>query len=150
MMRHIVFLLALALANPALAAEGVYRSVMPDGKIVYGSKPEPGAKESAPVNLPPPNISAPTPRAAPPPPPPKGSPGSDNISIGNAQQALDDARKALESGREPQEGERTGIAKKGGGANTQLNEAYHRRIKALENAVAAAQAKLDAAQRGGR
>ena len=148
-MRHIVFLFALALATPALAAQGVYRSVMPDGKIVYGSKPEPGAKESAPVNLPPPNIAAPPPRTAPPPPPPKAG-SADNISVRDAQQALDDARKALENGREPQEGERSGVAKKGGGTNTQLNDAYYQRIKGLENAVAAAQAKLDSAQRAAR
>ena len=148
-MRHILFLLGLVLAAPALAAsapaaEGVYRSVMPDGKIVYGSKPEPGAKESAPVSLPPPNISAPTPRGAPPPPPPKGSSGTD---IRSAQQALEDAKKALEDGREPLESERLGVANKG---SSRLTDAYYQRIKGLENAITAAQAKLDAAQRGGR
>ena len=143
-MRQILFLLALVLAAPALAAEAVYRSVMPDGRIVYGSKPEPGAKESAPVSLPPPNIAAPPPRGAPTPPPP---PGADRDSIRNAQQALDDAKKALEDGREPLENERIGVATKG---SSRLTDAYYQRIKGLENAVTAAQAKLDALQRAGR
>jgi hypothetical protein len=143
-MRQILFLLALVLAAPALAAEGVYRSVMPDGQIVYGSKPEPGAKESSQMNLPPPNISAPTPRAPPPPPPPKGSSDTD---IRSARQALDDAKKALEDGREPLESERIGVASKG---SSRLTDAYYQRIKGLESAVTAAQARLDAAQRGGR
>jgi hypothetical protein len=143
-MRHILFSLALVCAAPALAAQGVYRSVMPDGQIVYGSKPEPGAKESSPMNLPPPNISAPTPRATPAPPPP---PGTDRDSIRNLQQALDDAKKALENGREPLENERIGVASKG---SSRLNDAYYQRIKGLENAITAAQAKLDAAERGAR
>ncbi len=146
MMRPILLLLLLVLAAPALPAEGVYRSVMPDGRVVYGSKPEPGAKESKPANLPAPNISAPTPRGAAAPPPP---PGPGNADIKTAQQSLDAARAALESGREPLEGERIGIVTKSG-ANSRLTDAYYQRIKNLENAVTAAQARLDAAQRGPR
>ena len=147
MMKHILLLLLLVLAAPALPAQGVYRSVMPDGKIVYGSKPEPGAKESKQVNLPPANISVPTPRGPAATPTPPGSSDSD---IKNAQQALDAARAALEAGREPQEGERIGVARKGGAANSQLNDAYYQRIRTLESAVTAAQTRLDAAQRGAR
>jgi hypothetical protein len=38
--------LSLALATPAaLGAEDIYRSVMPDGRIVYGEAPFPGATQ---------------------------------------------------------------------------------------------------------
>ena len=152
MMRYIPHLLMLALALATIGAHAqkpVYRSVMPDGKIVYGDKPAPGAQESNQVNLPPPNIVAPTPRSA----APQGATGTAaaaSTDVRKAQEALDAARAALESGREPQEGERTGVSRKGGGANSQLNDAYYQRIKSLEAAVATAQTKLDAAQRAAR
>ena len=152
MIRHITHLLMLALALATIAAHAqkpVYRSVMPDGKIVYGDKPAPGAQESNQVNLPPPNIVAPTPRSAAPQTAP-GAAAAGTADVRKAQEAVDAARAALEAGREPQENERTGVARKGGGATSQLNDAYYQRIKTLEGAVAAAQARLDAAQRAGR
>ena len=152
MMRHITHLLMLALTLVTIDAHAqkpVYRSVMPDGKIVYGDKPAPGAQESNQVNLPPPNIAAPTPRSAAPQTAP-GAPAAGNADVRKAQEAVDAARAALEAGREPQEGERTGVARKGGGATSQLNDAYYQRIKTLETAVATAQARLDAAQRAAR
>ena len=140
-MKHILLLLLLVLAAPALAAQSVYRSVMPDGKIVYGSKPEPGAKESKQVNLPPANISVPTPPAAGTgAAKPKALDAADE-QVRQAQAQLDAAKAALEGGREPREGERIGTA---GGAS-RLNENYDKRIKSLEDAVAAAQNRLDAA-----
>ena len=151
MIRHTLLLLALVTAS-AHAQKPVYRSVMPDGKIVYGDKPAPDAQESKRVNLPAPNIVAPGPRSAAPQAPPGAGAGAGagNAGIKTAQEALDAALAALEAGREPREGERLGIARKGGGTNTQLTEAYDQRIKSLENAVTAAQARLDAAQRAGR
>jgi hypothetical protein len=141
-MKHILLLLLLVLAAPALPAQGVFRSVMPDGKIVYGSKPEPGAKESQQVNLPPPNISAPAPRGAAPSAAKEQTLNTADDEVRQAQNQLDAAKSALEGGREPLEGERTGTAKSGA---SRLNEDYDKRIKSLENAVAAAQKRLDAA-----
>ncbi len=48
-----VFVLALA-AGAAMAAEDIYRSVMPDGSIRYGESPDPGAKSVKKVQAPPP------------------------------------------------------------------------------------------------
>ena len=44
----------LALAAPALhAAEVMYKSTMPDGRIIYGESPQPGAKRVGKVAAPP-------------------------------------------------------------------------------------------------
>ncbi len=150
-MRLAMLLIALALAATAAQGQAVFRSVMPDGSIVYGDKPAPGAKEAREVSLPPPNISKP------PPAPPKqsapattpGQPTTDSADdqVKNAEQELQKAKAALEAGREPQPGERIGTA---GGAS-RLTDAYFERIKSLENAIAGAQKKLNdaLAQRGG-
>ena len=66
-MRQAMLLIALALAAATAQGQGVFRSVMPDGSVVYGDKPASGAKETMEVSLPPPNI------AQPPPAPPKQS-----------------------------------------------------------------------------
>ena len=58
-----------------------------------------------------------------------------------ATQALAQARAQLESGKEPLPGERTGTA----GGGSRLNESYFARQQANEEAVAKAQARLDAA-----
>ena len=148
-MRCILTFVFLALVALSAHAQGVFRSVMPDGKIVYGDKPAPGAKESKQVNLAPLNISAPTQGSSAPPEQPQPT-GAGVPDVASARQNLEAAQKALEAGREPQEGERTGIATKGGGARTQLTDAYFQRVKSLEDAVAAAQAQLDSAQRPAR
>ena len=67
-----------------------------------------------------------------------------------AQDALDEARKALKDGQEPLEGELDWMGKKGGGARPVPTPAYHQRIKALEDAVKAAEANLDRAQKDAR
>ena len=140
-MQQAILVIALALVATAAQAQNqpVYRSVMPDGRVIYGDKPAPGAKESKQVNLPPPNISAPTP-------PGSGGPTSQqqaadaaDASVRAAQQELQAAKAALESGREPREGERIGTA----GGGSRLNDAYDQRIKSLEEAVAAAQKRLN-------
>ncbi len=148
MLRYTPLLLALAIASPTAHAQAVFRSVMPDGKIVYGDKPAPGAKESKKVSLPPPNIAAPTQRPAVPADPNAPAGDAGNIEATAARQNLEAAKKALEAGREPLPGERTGIVSKGGAAHSQLNDAYQQRIKSLEDAVTAAQNQLDSTQRG--
>lgn len=143
-----LLLLAFAFFTTAACAQPMFRSVMPDGKIVYGDKPAPGAKESKQLNLPPLNVSTPGPAQAPagaadaPP-----AAGGANPEVAAARQNLDAAKKALEAGREPLPGERSGIANKGGGTNSRLNETYTQRIKTLEDAVTAAQTQLEEAQR---
>lgn len=58
--------------------------------------------------------------------------------ISDAQRALDEAQRALESGREPLPGERLGLA----GGGSRLSPDYDARVRGLEEAVAAAEARL--------
>jgi hypothetical protein len=140
MTRPTIFLLALALAAPAAHAQAVFRSVMPDGKVVYGDKPAPGAKESRRVDVSTPNIATPPqPGAVSVPTPQQQAADAADARVKAAQQELQAAKVALEAGSEPREGEHIGIA----GGGTRLTDAYFQRIKSLEAAVAAAQKKLD-------
>ena len=145
--RNILLPLVFALLASAAHAQPMFRSVMPDGKIVYGDKPAPGAKESKQLNLPPLNVSTPAPAQAPAGASDAPPAGSANSNVAAARQNLDAAKKALDAGREPLPGERSGIVSKGGGAGSRLNEAYAQRVKALEDAVTAAQNQLDEAER---
>jgi hypothetical protein len=146
-MRQILLLIALSLAATAVQAQAVFRSMMPDGSIVYGDAPAPGAKETTKITLPPSNVVAPTPQPAPAPASaPASAPQKQDLDrldadVKKAEQELQAAKAALEAGRESQEGDRIGT--KGGFAR--LSEAYFERIKSLEAAVAAAQDRLDAA-----
>jgi hypothetical protein len=145
--------LALILFFAALCAiaqaQTIYRSVMPDGKIIFGDKPAPGAKESKPMALKPPNTAQPEPTSA--------QPGSNaggaapsrqqalesaSGEVNAAQQNLDRARAALEAGREPTPDERIGTK-----TGMRTTEAYDQRIKMLEQDVANAQRQLDEALR---
>ena len=142
-MRRTLLLIALTAAAAALAQQPVFRSVMPDGSIVYGDKPAPGAKEAKEVSLPPPNIAQP-------PPAQKSAPASASQpspldiaddAVRAAHRKLDAAKAALEPGTEPRPGERIGTL----GGSLRLTEAYFERIKSLESAIAAAQKELDEA-----
>jgi hypothetical protein len=64
-----------------------------------------------------------------------------NQDVRAAQHNLAAAQAILEAGREPQPGERTGLARGG----SRLNETYWGRQRQLETAVADAQARLDQA-----
>ncbi len=120
----------------------IYRSVMPDGHIIYGDKPAPGAIKAEQVQLPTLNTIPPVQGGSDTATPPAPQPLDEaNAEIANAQQALDQAKAALEAGREPLPGERIGKV----GGDTRLTDAYHARIQALEDAVTAAQQRLDAA-----
>ena len=114
---------------------------MPDGRVIYGDKPAPGAKESRQVDTTQQNISTPGPTIAPTTDTRSGNLDAANEQVRQAQQRLDAAKAALQSGREPREGERIGIA----GGGSRLNEDYDKRIKSLEDEVSAAQKGLDAA-----
>src|SRR5690242_14623397 len=128
-----------ALAGLAHAQNSYYRSVMPDGRVVVGDKPEPGAKQVTELPLrqggavTPGNVNPAAPAVAPQPsapglsrsPAPPSSPASSTDDVARAQQAVQDAKKALEAGREPLPGERQGTAS----GFSRLTDAYFERIK---------------------
>ena len=149
-MRQAVLLFVLVFAALTAHGQAVYRSVMPDGRIIYGDKPAPGASEAKEVTVSKPNIIAPVStkpppaKDAPPAKPKDAGAGAGTDTVASAQQRLDAAKAALEAGREDQEGDRIGTARKGA---SQRNDAYYRRVKELEDAVAAAQKQLDDARR---
>ena len=139
-MRTALILFFCALCTTA-QAQTIYRSVMPDGKIVFGDKPAPGAKESKPMALKPPNTATPGPTSG-------GAPSARQQALDGAagdvnasQQNLERARAALEAGREPAADERIGTK-----SGMRTTEAYDQRIKALEQEVNSAQKQLDDAQ----
>ena len=138
-MRHTLLLLVFAFVATAAQAQAVYRSTMPDGRIIYGDKPAPGAKESRQVDTTQQNISTPGPTSAPASAAKPQMLDAANEEVRQAQNQLQAAKTALEGGREPREGERIGIA----GGGSRLNEDYDKRIKSLEDAVTAAQKRLD-------
>jgi hypothetical protein len=143
--RNILLALTFALGAACAYAQPMFRSVMPDGKIVYGDKPAPGAKESKQLNLAPLNIAA----------PPQGSSSAEtaaaesaatadkNAELATARRNLEAAQQALEQGRAERDGDRIGTA----GGKSRLNDDYVQRVKSLEDAAAAAQQQVDLAQR---
>ena len=141
-------LLVFALLAPA-AAQTVYRYVTPDGRTIFSDQPVPGAKLQGTVTppAPPSGAGAPVERRTP---VATDKPPADNRAqrlreatqeVEAATQALAQARAQLAAGKEPLEGERTGTASGG----SRLNDAYWARQAANEQAVANAQARLDAA-----
>ncbi|MDB5810150.1 MAG: hypothetical protein JWN94_2272 [Betaproteobacteria bacterium] len=146
-MRNIVLTLSFLLASACAYAQPMFRSVMPDGKIVYGDKPAPGAKESKQVNLAPLNIATPSQPTANNNEPAAGAAGDPNAAaeIAGARQTLEAAKATLEEGRVEREGDRTGTV----GGKARLSESYVERVTALESAVADAQKQLDALLRNG-
>src|SRR5688572_17262373 len=141
--RNSILMLALTVTALAVHAQGFYyQSIMPDGRIVAGDEPAPGAKEVKKIPLAKGNVSAPLstpaqPGAA----PQQQALDGANATIRQAQEQLQAAKTALEAAREPLPGERIGTA---GGAS-RLTDAYFQRLKKLEDTVAAAQRRLDEA-----
>jgi hypothetical protein len=147
----IFFLTMLVFAASAAHAEepAYYRSTMPDGSIVFGDKPAPGAKTTKKILLPPPeqNRSMPMSSGSAPsssegevaPPSVNDAIAAADDAVLQAQQKLEAANAALTAAQEPQPGERTGTA----GGFSRLNDTYFSRIKRFEDAVAAAQKELD-------
>jgi len=147
-----IVLAAVALVAVAgtAAAQTVYKSTMPDGKVIYGEKPAPGAartevmkpppKESGMRTLPP---GTPLIQAA----PPQKKPTLDadgraqaEEDLRLAQLKLREAEAALEAGKEPQPGERRPSAVAG---RSQLNDAYWERQRSLEKAVTDVKAEIE-------
>jgi hypothetical protein len=150
--------ITLVAATGIAAAQAVYRSVGPDGKVIYSDKPPEGSRQVQKLD-------------PVPPPPPVADPArqqarraeeqrqvEDILKRGREQSAAFDkaradlaaaqaelaaARQRLADGAEPQPGERVGTA---GGAS-RLGEAYFERQAALERAVKDAETRVSQAQR---
>ncbi|MGH8771988.1 MAG: DUF4124 domain-containing protein [Burkholderiales bacterium] len=130
-MKALIFSL-LVLASCWVRAEIIYKSVGPEGGVIYSDEPIPGAKivESY-------EVSAPGPRG------PIGAQGDAN-EVARAERVLAEAERALQLGRDPLPGERKGI----GGGGSRLTEDYFHRVLALERAVEKAQKRLQQAITG--
>lgn len=136
--------LAAVLSTQPAAAQVSYKSTMPDGKIIYGDKPAPGAAKVEKKNLD-------TSRTGIAPPTDREKAvlkelESDRKSkemtedrVRSAEIALHEAEVALEMGKEPQSNERIGTA---GGAS-RLTDGYWARQKKLEEAVVQARSNLE-------
>jgi len=140
-------LAALAIAMP-VSAQPVYKSTMPDGRVVYGSEPAPGAAKVESVAPPPASsgvnvltpsekaVSSQTTKAR------QGAQAAAERELAEALEALKAAEAARDGGKEPLPGERLGTA---GGAS-RLTDAYFARQKKLEEDVAKARRRLDEAR----
>lgn len=137
------WVIALAIAPGAARAQPIYKSTMPDGRVIYGQKPSPGAERVNEIAPPPAQTGTAT------------VTGQETLRLeqrmkaraqsAGAQSELEDARRQLEqaeSGREaakePQPGERVGLA----GGGSRLSDAYHQRQKSLDATLAAARKRV--------
>jgi hypothetical protein len=142
-------LAAAVLVQPVLAQSTLHKSTMPDGTVVYGDKPMPGAVkvESSKPDTSKQGILPPT----------AGEKATlQNLEVERrgreaaadkvraAEKALAAAEAARTAGQEPREGERIGTAT---GAS-RLTDAYLQRQKNLEEAVARARRDLENAKAG--
>jgi hypothetical protein len=119
-----------------VAAQVLYKSVLPDGRVVYGDKPDPGAAK---VETQKPDISkgglgGSTPRetealkameAS------RAKRETADEKSRSAQDAVRAAEQARAAGKEPLAGERTGTA----GGGSRLNESYYERQRKLDEDV---------------
>lgn len=139
---------AAPLAGPDAWARTVYKSVMPDGRVIYGEQPQPGARKVTRTDV------------------DVGDTGVKPVAPGEVQsvrerarersRALEDSLTALriaeaelraaemerEAGIEPLPGERLGIV----GPGSRLTEAYWERQQMLEERLARARQRLDEAR----
>jgi len=127
-------------------AQAVYKSTMPDGRVIYGNAPAPGAKTAEPMAPRTENtVRGATPeqqetvqrRQS-----EREQRDAKQAKLAELEQALKQAEAARAAGREPLEGERTGTA----GGGSRLNDAYWTRQHELEEAVAEARTRLDQAR----
>jgi hypothetical protein len=144
-------LVLLAFAATPAAAQTVYKSVMPDGSVVYGNGPVKGAVKVEPITVQPPVVTD-TPAAAPS--PEAGRRVREDLrseqaswakaeeAVRSAEEALSAAKLAQQAGVAPEGGEMIGNA---GNQFVRPSEAYFARQRELADKVQEAQAKLDAA-----
>jgi len=131
-------------------AQVIYKSTMPDGRVIYGTEPAHGAQRV--------ETMKPVDSTGVKPVGPKDEKtlqqqqgqrdrqAARDSEIQQAEQALRDAEAAQVSGKEPLPGERQGTA---GGAS-RLTDEYWQRQKALEDAVADARKRLEAVRNASR
>ncbi|MDO8437760.1 MAG: DUF4124 domain-containing protein [Nitrosomonadaceae bacterium] len=143
---------ALVAAPDASARATIYKSVMPDGRVIYGEQPQTGARtvEKSVVNV---NDTGVQPIS-------REVVEEANQRASRRSQALDEASKEVqaaevdlraaeserEAGSEPLPGERLGIV--GPGIGTRLTEEYFQRQQMLEERVENARKRLEKAQQG--
>ena len=133
------------------SAQTIYRSTMPDGRVIFGDKPVAGAEQVEPIDT----SSRPTNVV------PSGTRNQDaaqqrdlqrqqqaarQAEVREAEQVLRAAESAQAAGKEPLPGERLGNA----GGGSRLTDAYWERQTALKAAVTEARTRLDAARRAAR
>jgi hypothetical protein len=141
--RTMLFTLLLAGASVA-AAQTLYKSTMPDGKVSYGEKPVPGAKKVETIEAPPAKTGVTlvrpeekrNERALP--------AAAQQSELPQARQNLQKAQAALEAGKEPLPGERIGTA----GGSSRLTDAYFERQKGLAVAAEAARKRVEQLETG--
>jgi hypothetical protein len=149
---HTVLVMAACFGIVPVFGQTVYKSTMPDGRVVYGEKPAPGAARVETLEPLPPKAGIPglTPeekaRAA----QSDRQRAATGAAATQGERELDEARRQLqqaeaarEAGKEPLPGERIGIV----GGGSRLTEAYHARQKSLDDAVEVARKRVSDAQR---
>lgn len=150
---------ALVFAPDVIAHIIIYKSVMPDGQVIYSERPQSGARtvEKSVVNIDDTGVRSISREAI------EGA----NQRARKRSQALDEVTKAVqiaetrlraaeaerEAGREPLPGERLGIVGSdsgtlGPGPGTRLTEGYFQRQQMLEEHVENARRSLESAQQG--
>jgi hypothetical protein len=145
------FVIAPLLGSVGASAQTIFKSTMPDGKVIYGEKAAPGAVHVETLEPPPPKsgISGLTPeekalaerldrqRSA-----AAAASLASERNLNEARKQLVQAEAAREAGREPLPNERIGIA----GGGSRLTEDYFARQRVLDEAVQAARKRLTDAQ----
>ena len=144
-----LFTVCLLLAVGPVAAQQVYKSTMPDGKVIYGPEPVPGAKKvdkittktqdaGVRISTPEQKRSLEQREAQ-----QQAQTTRREAELSDLKRALQEAEAAREAGKEPREGDFIGNA----GGGMRLNDAFLERQKTLEAAVQDARKRLEAAQR---
>ncbi|MDH3286328.1 MAG: DUF4124 domain-containing protein [Betaproteobacteria bacterium] len=137
-------LIVIALLVQSVAAQTVYRSTMPDGRVIFGDRPEPGAAK---VESSKPDTSKTGVQVLPP-----GAEGrvqqmeaarkqgdAKADERRRAEEAVRKAEAAVANGKEPLPGERIGTA----GGSSRLNDSYWARQKKLQEDVVKARDNLN-------
>jgi len=153
-------LLSVALSLPGVGLSEIYRSVMPDGSVVFSDRPPQGAAATDQRPDPAPARASPVaePTAA-----PKASAGGADPSsaeraqdvaradaaVAQARRDLAAAKRRYEEGKDPGEGDVLGMRRQGRG-HARPSEEYLQRVERLERDVAEAEARLTAAQEAAR
>ena len=145
-------------------AQMAYKSTMPDGRVIYGDKPEPGARKVEQISVAAPRTSPDAPAGE-----SRGEEGGSRDQartkqqeeaararsaereqrqqrVREAEKALKLAEDAKRSGEEPLPGERIGTA----GGGSRLTEQYFERQKQLDQRVEDAQRELNEARGAGQ